>query len=198
SDGTSLLSWALTCAGVRGIHGPVVGQLPSLSTDDHQALFDLLESDDAPGVVGEGLAALGATGEGALRGQLIAGNLCLQTHLVGTQYSALRPGCVPLIEDVGERPYAIDRYLTHLWTSGALEGVEAMVIGDFSGCVETKMKDTPEVFEVIDERLASFGIVGLRLEGVGHGAGNRALPFGGRVEVEPSTGRLRVLEPAVI
>ena len=63
--------------------------------------------------------------------------------------------------------------------------------------VETKMKDSPGVFEVIGERLASFGIAGLRLEGVGHGSGNRALPFGARATFDSSTGRLVVEEAAV-
>jgi muramoyltetrapeptide carboxypeptidase len=195
SDGTALLSWALAAAGVRGVHGPVVGQLGSLEPSDHQALFDLMESSEPPGLVATGLAAMGAPLPGEVSGPLVPGNLCLQAHLVGTPYSALAPGCVPVIEEVGERPYAVDRYLTHLYDSGSLEGVEAVVVGDFTGCVETKMQDNPSVYEVIDERLTAFGIAGLRFDGVGHGTGNRALPFGANATV--ASGQLSITEAAV-
>jgi len=189
SDATALLFWALERAGVAGVHGPVVTQLGELGDDDVGALFELLEG-EAPQTF-SGLTSLGSPRTGSILGRLLGGNLCLLTHLVGTGLLDL-DGSLVLIEDVGERPYAIDRYLTHLHHAGCLAGVRGAVVGDFVGCEENKIEGSPDAVSVIEERLRTFGIPALRLEGVGHGDRNRALPFGASALLDFDAGALRI------
>jgi len=198
SDGTALLYWALAKAGVRGIHGPMVGQLGELADGDCEALFSLLESPRAAGTIVAGGERLGADDARPRSGALLGGNLCLLSHLIGTDVMVSMRDAILFFEDVGERPYAVDRYLTHLASAGALTGVLAAVVGDFEACAETKIASSPDVFEVIDERLRAFGVGGLRVPGVGHGAANRALPFAGRATVDLASGTLSLDDAAVV
>ena len=197
SDITALLCWALTRAGVAGIHGPVAAQLDELGGGDRDWLFQLMESATPLGKIAANFAPIGAPGQGRIEGPLLGGNLCILAHLVGTPYQIGLDGAILFFEEVGERPYAIDRYLTRLALAGAIDGVAAALVGDFDRCVESVGPAEPEVFAVIDERLRSSGHAGLRGLPVGHGARNVALPFAGRCAVDFARGQVELLSAAV-
>jgi muramoyltetrapeptide carboxypeptidase len=197
SDATALLGWALQAAGVRGIHGPVVAQLGELPAADVDWMFRLMESTTPAGPLAPRLAPVGAPAAGPVEGPLLGGNLCLLAHLVGTPFEVRVPGAVLLVEEVGERPYAIDRYLTRLGLAGALDQVAGALVGDLTRCDESTMAARPDAAEVIDERLRRYRIPGLAGLPVGHGAANLALPFGGRCALDFAAGRLELLEAAV-
>jgi muramoyltetrapeptide carboxypeptidase len=194
SDATVLLSWALNEAGVRPIHGPVVGQLGELGAGDRAWLFRLLEEPAAPGEIASPLSAIGARGEagGAIEGPLLGGNLSLVAHLIGTRLELELRGAIAFLEDVDERPYAVDRYFTRMALARAFSGCKAVVLGDFLRC-----EGRADVFDVIDERLREFDLPGARGLAVGHGTRNLALPFGARAALDPARQTLAVLEPAV-
>ncbi len=108
SDATALLGWALARANVCGMHGPVVTQLGELPAGDADALFATLENPAAAPSLGS-LRPIGAVGDGPIEGPLVGGNLALVAHLAGTPFLPSLDGAVLLLEDVGERPYAVDR-----------------------------------------------------------------------------------------
>lgn len=196
SDGTALLAWALREAGVRGIHGPVAAQLGELPVEDAAWLVDLLEGRGAGARVG-GLAPVGLPGSGRVEGRLVGGNLTLLAHLVGTPWAPPLAGAVLFLEEQGERPYAIDRYLTRMGLAGATNGARAAIVGSLTRCVERVNPDHPSADEVIDERLRALGIPGVRGAPFGHGDRNWSLPFGGRAAVDLEAGAVELLEPAV-
>ena len=70
---------------------------------------------------------------GKVEALLRGGNLAVMCGLQGTPY-ALRTDepCILFIEDVGERPYAIDRMLNNLRLSGVLRRINGLVVGQFS------------------------------------------------------------------
>jgi muramoyltetrapeptide carboxypeptidase len=197
SDGTALLAWALTSAGVRGVHGPVLTQLGELGDRDVSALFDLLESVDAPPPITD---LMGTVDADPIEGALVGGNLCMVANLAGTHYQIDTRDALVFLEDVGERPYAIDRYMTRLHLTGALDGALGLVFGDFTSC-EPEPHRPPEqrttALEVLTERAAAFELPAVRGLPVGHGAHNRALPFGGKCRLDVRAGRLELLESAV-
>jgi muramoyltetrapeptide carboxypeptidase len=197
SDATALLCWAQRCAGVRCLHGPVVTQLGELSPKDVRWLFRMMEDPAPAGVLDMGLTAMGAPGAAAIEGRLMGGNLCLLSHLLGTPYSPDFAGAVLLIEDVGERPYRVDRYLSHLGLAGALSEVRAALVGELTDCVETANDDHPTAPAVVDERLRAYGVPGLGGVPLAHGRRNLALPLGGRCVVDQGRGELCLLEAAV-
>ena len=196
SDATALLFWAHAAAGVRGIHGPVLTQLADLPADDAVWLIDLLEG-RAPGQWG-GLSAAGAPGRGRVEGPLLGGNLTLLAHLVGTPYAPVLADAIVFVEDVDERPYELDRYLTRLALAGAFAAARAALIGSFTRCAGTAAVPTPDAAAVVDERLCSFAIPALRGAPFGHGDRNLALPFGGRCAIDFDAGVAELLDPATV
>ncbi|HTE54312.1 MAG TPA: LD-carboxypeptidase [Kofleriaceae bacterium] len=196
SDATALLFWALAAAGLRGIHGPVVAQLGDLPVGDTTWLVDLLEG-RGQGRIIEGLRPTGAVRRGRVEGPLIGGNLTLLSHMVGTPWAADVAGAVLFIEDQGERPYAIDRYLTRMALGGALRGAGAALVGSFTRCEERVNLPQPDAAAVVDERLRAFDVAGLAGAPFGHGDENQALPFGGRAALDFDRGAVELLDPAV-
>lgn len=67
-------------------------------------------------------------GEGILRG----GNLAVFYGLRGTPYDIPAEGTILFIEDVGERPHAIERMLYNLKLGGVLAKLSGLVIGQFT------------------------------------------------------------------
>ncbi|HEU5059989.1 MAG TPA: LD-carboxypeptidase [Kofleriaceae bacterium] len=195
SDATALLGWALAAAGVRGIHGPVVVQLGALPPEDAAWLFALLEG-RAEGPLATGLEPVGAPARGRVEGPIIGGNLILLGHLVRTAAFPSLAGALLLIEEVDEKPYSIDRCLTSIELCGALDRVAGALVGDFTACVDPKYP-APDAHQVADERLRAFALAGLRGAPIGHGARNRAVPFGGRCALDLDRGTAELLEPAV-
>ena len=191
SDATALHAWA-AAAGVASVHAPVVTQLGALPADDAAALFALLESPAPP----PSLTGLRALHGGAAEGRLVGGNLELVSRLVGTPWALDLDGAVLLIEEVGERPYRIDRQLTQLALAGAFAGLRAVVVGDLVACAE-KDGSPPAAEEVIAERFAACGVPVVAGAPVGHGARNRALPLGARVRVDAAAGAVSFLDGAV-
>jgi muramoyltetrapeptide carboxypeptidase len=198
SDATALLAWAHLRAGVGGVHGPVVTQLGKLEAGDIAWLFRLLEDPSAPGKLPWALSPLTTALRREVRGPLLGGNLCLLSHLAGTPYQLDMSGAILFIEEVGEPPYRLDRYLTHLKLAGALDGVKAALAGDFYGCEEPGggYEGVPGPLELVGARLGDFGITCLGGIPLGHGPRNAALPFAAACTVMPD-GRLTLEEPAV-
>jgi muramoyltetrapeptide carboxypeptidase len=199
SDATALLFWALQ-ADVRAVHGPVVSQLGKLPEPDVESLFRLLEDPTPPPPV-SGLSAGASAAAGRASGRLMGGNLEVLTRLAGTRWQPRLDGAVLLLEEVGERPYRIDRMLTHLGQAGVLRGVAAAIVGDLVSCEEPDRawpgQPSPSGLEAMRAGLAELGIPALHGLPVGHGTRNLALPLGARVEIDFQAGTLTFLEGAV-
>jgi muramoyltetrapeptide carboxypeptidase len=198
SDGTALLAWA-HAAGVRGIHGPVVQQLGNLPAEDAAHLIALLTDPRPPG---ERPWQLAAHGRGVHRGPLVPANLSLASLIVGTPWPLPLAGAIALFEDVGERPYEIDRYLTQLIATGALAPAAAVVVGDLTRCEDPSPPaggaDLPDAaLRTVLERLAAAGKPAAAGAPVGHGAHNEAVPFGAACELDLERGTLAIREGAV-
>ena len=136
SDNTSVMSW-LTCqCGLTALHGPMLERRLSRGADGYdESSFMAL----AQGGVGLTLAPDGVfvltPGEAA--GPLHGGTLTQLVSSLGTPYAFDPPrGAILFIEDVGERPYRIDRMLTQLRLSGVLERAAGLVFGEMRSCDE--------------------------------------------------------------
>jgi muramoyltetrapeptide carboxypeptidase len=191
SDATALLSWAHD-AGVRGIHGPMIGQLGELAPDDAATLVTMLTEPRAPG---RRPWKLESHGRGTRQGYLIAANLTMASVLIGTPWQLPLANSIALFEEVGERPYELDRYLTHLAISGQLAGVRGVVLGDLVRCHAIGEPDDGQAVPTILERLASLPVaLGAP---IGHGTRNEAVPFGAACTVDYDAGRVDILDAAV-
>lgn len=199
SDVTALLCWAWVHARVPSIHGPVLAQLAELPEHERERLFDLLAGElPEPLVADEHSAALCG---GRVEGVLIPTNLEVLRSLIGTPHMPSLAGAILAIEEVGERPYRIDRALTQLIDSGCLRGVVGVAVGDLHGCVEPDNGGSQgwSAAEVVEDRLARLGVPVLTGLGFGHAPGrNAALGFGVRARLDAEQGCLEQLEPVCV
>jgi muramoyltetrapeptide carboxypeptidase len=198
SDGTAILSWAYS-HGVRGVHGPVAVQLAQLSPEDVSHLIDVITDVRVPGVRPWSLQAHGT---GQHRGPLVTGNLTMMSLLVGTPWALPLDGALALIEEVGERPYEIDRYLTQLTLTGTLARCAAMIVGDLTRCVDgnppTGVPDPDDAaLRVVLERMAMAEKPVASGAPIGHGDRNEAVGFGAQAILDLDAGTLDIREPAV-
>ncbi len=195
SDITALLCWAWVHARVPSIHGPVVAQLDELPEHDRERVFDLIAGElPDPLVADERSAALHG---GRVEGTLIPANLEVLRSLIGTPHMPALDGAILALEDVGERPYRIDRALTQLLDSGSLRGVAGVAVGDLHACVEPDNGGSRgwTADEVLEDRLARLGVPVLTGLGFGHAPGrNAALGFGVRARLDADQGSLEQLE----
>ncbi|MFO7155916.1 MAG: LD-carboxypeptidase [Pseudomonadota bacterium] len=173
SDVTALHA-ALHVRGVRSVHGPVVTRLGEEPPDSLERLFGLLESDrPPPPLVGRTVVA------GEAEGPLVGGCLSLLVALLGTPHFPRLDGAILFLEDVGEAPYRLDRMLTQLRASGALDRVAGIALGEWAGCDDS----TGQGGVVAEEILAELGRPLLAGLPFGHGARNLALVHGARARL---------------
>jgi muramoyltetrapeptide carboxypeptidase len=145
---------------------------------------------------------LAAHGKGRYRGPLVAGNLTMYSLLAGTPWEVSMRGAIAIIEEVGEKPYELDRYLTQLALTGDLAQLSAVVVGDLTRCIDanppTGVPDPEDAgLQVVLERLRAAGTPAAVGAPIGHGDRNEAVPYGADTILDLDAGTLEILEPAV-
>jgi muramoyltetrapeptide carboxypeptidase len=192
SDATALLAWAHQL-GVRGIHGPMGQQLADLSDADVASLVTLLSEPILPG---KRPWKLVAHGTGVHAGRLIPANLTMASMLVGTPWELPLENAIALFEEVGEKPYEIDRYLTQLTLTGALRNTKAVIVGDLVRCGEAN-EDPLAAERTVLERIHAFGLPAATGAPIGHGNRNEAIPFAANCVLDLDASTLEITEAAV-
>jgi muramoyltetrapeptide carboxypeptidase len=118
-------------------------------------------------------------------GPLLGGTLTILAHLAGTPYAPRLDGAILLLEDVGEKPYRIDRYLTQLALAGSLSGVAGVALGRFTSCDD----DGVLAADVVREAVLALGVPVVEGLPIGHEDANFAVPLGAPVTlVAPGPG----------
>ena len=175
-------------AGLQSLHAPMVAGL-GRAAEAQVARWCAA----AEGAVLARLTGLRAIADGRASGPLLGGNLAVLTALIGTPYAPPLAGCVLFLEDIGERPYRVDRMLTTLIQSGALALPRAIVLGAFSDAAPGA--DGVSVEHVLEERLGRLGIPVLAGVPAGHVDDNLELPLGRTVHVDATDGTLAFEDP---
>jgi len=193
SDITALHCHLWTQKKHKGIHAPHLNKLADENPESFGILLSIIQG-RARDINYPILRPLYQQAGNNVQGTLIVGNLCILASLIGTESMPSLEGCILVIEEVGERPYRIDRMLTHLFYSGSLKGVQAIIMGQFTSCDEQDGSVTPE--SVVIERCKHFGIPLFAGLPVGHDNPNWAIPFGARAHLSLTDvgGELRILE----
>ncbi|HEV2285340.1 MAG TPA: LD-carboxypeptidase [Steroidobacteraceae bacterium] len=190
SDITALHLW-LQSHGTVSVHGPVLTQLPQLPPATCARLFAMLESGTPP----PALRAAQTYVPGVAEGPLLGGSLSMLTRVLGTPYMPDLEGAILLLEDVGERPYRLDRMWTHLALAGAFARVRGIALGIFVNCEE---KDADyRAADVLRELAAATGLPCAAGFPIGHGDLNDPVPLGARVRLDAGARTLTFLEGAV-
>ncbi len=85
--------------------------------------------------------------EGAASGVLLGGCLSMVAHQLGTPYCPDFAQAILFLEDVGEAPYKIDRYLAQLKMAGIFDNINGLILGNFLDCTDDYGMPIREVLE---------------------------------------------------
>jgi muramoyltetrapeptide carboxypeptidase len=134
---------------------------------------------------------------GVARGRLVGGNLALVCSLQGTPFEIETAGNILLLEDVGEQPYRIDRFLSQLHLAGKLNVLSGVVLGQFTQCVPSPDKPSLSLAEIFSDHLTDLGIPVVQNFPTGHTPDNATLPLGVTIELDADNKTLTILERPV-
>ena len=111
--------------------------------------------------------------------------------LRGTPFDLPAPGTILLIEDVGERPYHVERMLYDLRLGGILPRLSGILVGQFTEYTEDRAIGST-LYEMILRMVRPYGYPVAFGFPVGHTPDNTSLPLGRRYRlcVEPDSVRL--------
>ena len=196
SDMTALQLRLLDQLGLPAFHGPMVAADFYLDDGVHLESFQSALA-GRPYSLGasEGLRTLRP---GTARGTLYGGCLSILAALIGTPWEPETEGKLLFIEDVGAKPYQLDRMLWQLRHAGKLDGVRGIIFGEMLDCTSPGAPDNL-LEDAILSALDGLDIpiaLGLRSGHVSRQ--NVTLIFGVEAELEAGNEiRLSLLEPAV-
>lgn len=197
SDLTTLLTWFAGEGNFVTFHGPMATKDFAMADGVDLASWRSALSGEASWQIGDDSGAKPlVAGEG--EGNLYGGCLSLLVAALGTRYDIRTEGTILFIEDVGEKPYKIDRMLMQLKLAGKLARVRGIVFGEMLDCRQTAQQDYT-LEEVVLRVVGDLGVpvaFGMRSGHVSRA--NITLPFGVRARLEVgSEVKLKILESAV-
>lgn len=132
SDITALHS-ALQVNGIMSLHAPMAKHFYEEGSSDTSVIHtrSILEGYDLEYTIkAEEDSHLNK--KGIAKGNLFGGNLAVMCGLLGTKYSYIPQGGILFIEDIGEEPYKIDRFIHQLKLAGVFSKISGLVVGQFS------------------------------------------------------------------
>lgn len=133
SDLTGVQLHLLDKLGIPVFHGPMLAADFYLEDGVHWPSFTASLAGEPYSVGGaEGLRTLRP---GTARGILYGGCLSIIVSLLGTAFEPQTEGKLLFLEDVGAKPYQIDRMLWQLRQAGKLDGARGIVFGEMLDCV---------------------------------------------------------------
>ncbi len=192
SDITTLHLWQLRRAGLASIHGPMPARAAEGDEPERERLVRMLCGDDA----GDRSMAGRACGGGVAEGRLVGGNLAVLVASLACPWEIETEGAILMIEDVGERPFRIDRLLAQLGAAGKLSGLAGVAVGGFDGC-EDEHYPVPTACDVLEEALRPLGVPLVMDLPFGHGERNVPWPHGVPARIDGDAGTVEWLEAAV-
>lgn len=192
SDVSILLNWFLQRCGMVTFHGPMVAMELARGLEGRSADFfwgTLLGEKR-----GWEVEASWAIRPGVAEAEMMGGCLSILVTTLGTPYEIDTRGKLLFLEDTGEKPYRIERMLTHLRMAGKLSALAGLVFGNFTDCEPEGERGFREIVEELFHDAPYPVVAGFP---AGHGEENLLLPFGAKMALDGSNGTLSLLESPV-
>lgn len=191
SDLTVLLTAIQKKTGLVTYHGPVTTTLAEIDRKSQKSFFNTLLG-KTPGHISP--AGIKVLREGKAKGTLLGGNLTTLAHMVGTPHEPLWQDAILFIEDTGEKPYSLDRLLTHLYKAGKLQKIKGLILGTFTDDDKKERATLRKTVESrINELMESKNIPIWTNFPTGHSRRNLTLPVGVHAELDTSSDTLTIL-----
>lgn len=116
------------------------------------------------------------------KASVIGGNFCVLMSSFGTPFELDIHNKFLFLEDIGERPHRVDRFLVQLSQSGKLKGCSGILLGDFILKNKTDSRHLwGDVFKRFSKETSTPVFRGLP---VGHGKIQKTLPLGTKAQLQ--------------
>jgi muramoyltetrapeptide carboxypeptidase len=154
SDITSLETYFHDRTGLVIFHGPMAAGDFARPNGVDPGSWQAALSQDQPWQLGPE-AGLRSLKPGRARGKFYGGCLSMLVASLGTPYEIQTAGTILFLEDIGVKPYQIDRMLLQLRLAGKFAEVRGIVFGPMRDCVQPG--NTDELLDAVLSRvLADF------------------------------------------
>ncbi len=134
---------------------------------------------------------------GIAKGKLTGGNLTLLAAMAGTDFKWKVKNKLVFIEDIGEKPYRIDRMLTQLLQSTDLHKAAGIMLGVFEDCQANEGDRSLSLMETLKDRLGHLNMPIIYGLSFGHIKNHFTMPLGIKAEMNTNEMSLKLLERAV-
>ena len=181
SDATALLHTLHLHGHGRLFHGPFLDTLAAAEPATRDDIRRWLHTPDAGG--GFDLVEVAGNASAQVQGKLLGGNLTMLASMIGGPFAVQARDSILMLEDVTEHAFRMDRCLVQLRASGALEGVRAIVLGEFVRCYLPK-NASYTASELVADLLRPLGVPILQGAPFGHGPLHLAWPYGRQARLE--------------
>jgi len=133
--------------------------------------------------------------DGKSQGILLGGCLSLVASLLGTPYCPDFSGAILFIEDIGEKPYKIDRYLAHLYQAGVFNMISGIIFGDFLDCEPEEGEVSFALTEILEQYFTKARYPVIRQFPYGHGAIKFTMPIGVKCHLDTDKDTISLENP---
>jgi muramoyltetrapeptide carboxypeptidase len=191
SDVTSLLNAINHKTGLITFHGPNALYGDSVYTEKH--FLDMLLDQNPPVLYPHEDAKPKTLTPGVARGKILGGNLTVLTSIIGSKYEPNLDGAILFLEDVSEPAYKVDRMLTQLKLTGALDKINGVVFGTCSKCVGSEESFTVE--QVIAMHFEPLKVPVFVGASIGHILHKMTVPVGAEVTIDATRHTIEFDQP---
>ncbi|MFQ5539700.1 MAG: LD-carboxypeptidase [Candidatus Binatia bacterium] len=191
SDVSVLLNWLLQACGLVTFHGPMVAMdiARGLEGRTRDFFWSTLYGKSKRWQVQASETV--RPGAGVVQAEMVGGCLSTVVTTLGTPYEIQTIGRILFLEDIGEKPYRIERMLTHLKMAGKLDEVAGIVFGQFTDCGVGEERGVAELIEDLFRDVSYPILSGLA---AGHTEENLLLPFGIKMALDGKAKVVSLLE----
>lgn len=135
SDLTTIMNWFGDAAGLVTFHGPMIAADFNRPDGIHlDSWHAAIEQRDDWRLEFTSNSQVKTLAKGNAEGRLYGGCLSMLVASLGTPWEIQTDGTILFIEDVGTKPYQIDRMLMHLKLAGKFVGVRGIIFGEMLDC----------------------------------------------------------------
>ncbi len=131
---------------------------------------------------------------GVATGPLLGGNLSLLSSIIGTKFQPDFRDSILVIEDIGEEPYRIDRYLSQLKNSGILSKIKGCIIGQFTDCIAKEPEKSLTLDQIFNDYFGNLNLPVISNLNYGHIPRKLTLPIGAKVKIDTKRKRITIIE----
>lgn len=134
---------------------------------------------------------------GQAEGRLTGGNLTLLASALGTDYTPDIKNKILFLEDIGEKPYRIDRMLTSLRQAWPLESLAGIALGVFADCEAKSGTRSLSLLQTLEDRLGDLDMPIIYGLSFGHIDNMCTFPMGINARLDTKNASLTLLEAGV-